>query len=204
MDLIERATIVHYHRHRMASHGEGSVAALGWRHADSQRLRFEAIAAAAGFSNSQLLDVGCGTGDLKPFLDRRCGGLRYLGLDTVPEFIATARARHGQLPDTQFECADGLGAPLPPADHVVACGSLSYRSAQPDFLQASIAHLWAAARRTLVFNVLDAAHFPQHPLLVAHEVAAVLEHCRTLTPQLELLRGYAVDDATFVLRRPAA
>ena len=39
MDAIERATVQHFHRHRLAAHGAGTPEALGWRHADSQRLR---------------------------------------------------------------------------------------------------------------------------------------------------------------------
>ena len=61
--------------------------------------------------------------------------------------------------------------------------------------------LYGAAQRALIFNVLDAAVFPEHPLLVGRDVAAVQAFCCTLAPRVELVRGYLDDDATLVLRR---
>ena len=202
MDLLERATLLQYHRHRIAEYGGDAVQALGWRHADSQRLRFEAIAAAADFSHGSVLDVCCGTGDLLPFLRGRFQDFDYLGIDQMPEFIATARQRHGDVPRAQFEIGSCFRMDLPLADHVVASGALGYRSADPGFVFDAIRRLHAAARHTLVFNVLDAAHFTHdHPLLVGRDVAEVEAFCRSLPGEVEVVRGYAVDDATVVLRR---
>ena len=87
-------------------HGAGTPEALGWRHAGSQRLRFAAIAGAADFNGCSVLDVGCGTGDLKAFPDQRFSALRYLGVDQMPEFIDSARARYAEQSDTPFVLGD--------------------------------------------------------------------------------------------------
>lgn len=92
MNLIDRATVIHFHRHRIAEFGADSVRALGWVSEASQTSRFEAIAQAADFNDSSVLDLGCGTGDLKAFLDLRFAGVSYLGIEQVPEFVALARA----------------------------------------------------------------------------------------------------------------
>lgn len=207
MHLLDCATIIHYHRHRAAEFGLGSTGALGWRAPRSQQARFETIAGATPFSHRRVLDVGCGSGDLLPFLAARFDGIEYLGIDAVPEFVAHARQHHArQHPRAQFETGDAFrfDQPLPRADVVVACGALSYRSRDPDFTHATLRHLWAATGQALIFTVLDAAHFPPHPLLVGHELAELHAFCLSLTPRVRLLRGQAADDATFVLHTDAA
>lgn len=205
MNPIERATVLHYHRHRIAAHGGGAVQALGWKHPDSQRRRFEAIAEVAGFSEGcSVLDLGCGTGDLKSFLDERFEWreLRYLGIDQMPEFIETARQRFAAQPDhAAFALAHFDTAPLPRADIVVACGALGYRCADPHWVFNVVARMYAAAERVFVFTLLDSQVFPQHPLLVGHDIDEMAAFCRKLAPRVEVVRGYAADDATLVLRR---
>jgi trans-aconitate methyltransferase len=201
MNAIDRATIIHYHRHRIASFGANDVRALGWRSSESQRKRFELIAAAADCTGAKLLDVGCGRADLKAYLDDRFDGVHYLGLDQLPEFIAAARARFASCPRGSFHCADFSTAPLPMSDIVVACGSLSYRSAVPDFHADMIRRLWAVCADVLIVNLLDAATFPAHPPLVGQDVGAVMDLARALAPQAELIRSGLDDDFTVVLRR---
>lgn len=77
MNLIEKATVMHYHRHRIREFHPGSVEALGWRGPESQRRRFEVLLWLGDFTGSTVLDAGCGYGDLKGFLDQRCRGLTY-------------------------------------------------------------------------------------------------------------------------------
>jgi trans-aconitate methyltransferase len=201
LNPIERATVLDFHRHRIAAHGGATPEALGWRHADSQRLRFEVIAGAADFNGCSVLDLGCGTGDLKAFLDERCTALRYLGIDQMPEFIDAARARFATQPDTAFALAHFDTVPLPSADIVVASGALGYRCADPHWVFNVFARMFAAAQHLLVFNLLDAKVFPEHPLLVGHDVDEVAAFCRKLTPRVDVVRGYAPDDATIVMRQ---
>lgn len=202
MNPIDRATILHYHRHRIAEFGAGTRA-LGWRGEESQRRRFDVIAAAAGFHGATVLDVGCGRGDLKAYLDERFQGVRYLGVDQMPEFIEEARQRFAQCPRTALYCADFSTAQLPVSDVVVASGALGYRCAEPDFHFHMIRRMWAACAGVLVFNCLDAASFAAHPLLVGRDAGEVMALCRALAPEAELVRGYLDDDFTVVMRRRA-
>lgn len=201
MKIVERATVVHFHRHRINEHGADAAQALGWRDPSSQRLRFEVIAAAADFNGASVLDLGCGTGDLLGFLGQRFKDLRYLGIDQMPEFIEAARRRHAEFADAAFALGHFDLLALPSADIVVASGALGYRVADPHWVFNVIARMYAAAERVLVFNVLDAMHFPDHPLLVGRDVDEIAAFCRKLAPRVEVVRGYAVDDATLVMRR---
>lgn len=201
MSPIEQATIVHYHRHRMSVFGENSVMRLGWRGAESQERRFAVITDAADFNGRSVLDLGCGCGDLKRFLDRRFTRFSYTGVDLMSGFILQAQQQYDGVPDTWFFERDFSSVPLPAADLVIASGALSYRSQISGFHLDLIRKMYESACEALIFNMLDAALFPEHPLLVGHDVDEMMVACRALAPGAELIRGYLEDDFTVVMRR---
>jgi len=204
MDPVARATVLDFHRHRIGVFGAGSVESLGWRNATSQQRRFAVIADACDVDGASVLDVGCGRGDLKAFLDLRADNFSYIGLEHVSAFVEDARNRYADDPRTDFVQCDFSAVMLPPADHVVASGALGYRCSDPDFHLTMIRRMFEAARRTLVFNLLDAAAFPAHPLLVGRDRHEVLALCRQLSPDVELIDGYLEDDFTICVRRTPA
>lgn len=199
MNLIDRATVIHFHRHRIAQFGLGNVRSLGWVDESSQGRRFDAIAQLVDFADSSVLDCGCGTGDLKAFLDTRFGGVSYLGIEQVPEFVAQARARYAGERTTSFELGDFSSMIFPRVDHVVACGSLSYRSSNPQHVFAAIAKMFASAAQTVVFSVLDSQQFPEHPLLVGHDVDEIVAFCRKLSLSVRVMRSQVAGDATVMI-----
>ena len=201
MNLIERATVMHYHRWRIETFGEQTVEALGWQGPDSQIKRFEAICDIGDFTGCAVLDVGCGYGDLKAFLDDRCREFVYIGIDHMPEFINTAQDRFKGRPNTFFYQCDFATANFPTVDFVVASGALSYRCNEREFYKRIIRKMFEAATRGAAFNMLDVARFPDHPLLVGHERSEILDFCRTLSNNVELRDGYLDDDFTMLLRR---
>ena len=200
MNLIDRATVIHFHRRRIAEFGADSVRALGWVSEASQTSRFEAIAQAVDFNNSSVLDLGCGTGDLKAFLDARFSGMSYLGIEQVPEFVAQARNRYAGDAHAGFELGNFNTMIFPRVDHVVACGSLSYRSSNPQHVYGAVAKMFVSAAQTVVFSLLDAKHFPGHPLLVGHVLDEMMAFCKKLSPNVSLVRGASPDAATVVMR----
>lgn len=201
MTLIEKATVIHYHRHRIAEYDGGTVEALGYRNEDSQIRRFGALAEVGAIDGRSVLDVGCGHGDLKGYLDAHHCGFSYVGIDQMAEFIQLARARYGQRPSCYFCIADAADAELPPADYVLASGILSYRCDDGGYHFALIEKMYRAANCALAFNMLDAATFPEHPLLVGHDAAAIMGFCTQLSPDARLVRGYLEDDFTVMMYR---
>jgi trans-aconitate methyltransferase len=201
MNLIEKATIIHYHRHRIDAFGEGTVGALGWRHEESQVKRFEALSSVGNLNGVSLMDIGCGYGHLKGFLDERFHGFSYIGIDQMPEFISGAIALYGQRPSCYFCLADFTSEELPRVDYIFASGVLGYRCEAEDFLFSMIGKMFAAADRALAFNMLDAAIFPRHELLTGHDPEEVLAFCRTLSPEVKLVRDYLEDDFTVLMYR---
>jgi SAM-dependent methyltransferase len=91
-------------------------------------------------TNEQVLDVGCGPGDIFPFLP----DVRYVGVDLSPDYIAAARKRYGT--QGEFKCQDvaDLAASEPGSfDLVMANGLLHHLD---DNL---VAHLMNIARQVL-------------------------------------------------------
>ena len=116
MDLIERATVMHYHRHRIAEFGPRAQA-LGWKAEHSQWSRFEVILRSADFSHCSVLDVGCGRGDLKAHLDDAFPGVRYTGIDLLPEFVEDAETLDKlKAIGVNYAQGYGLSPPAPLSD----------------------------------------------------------------------------------------
>ena len=199
MNLLEKATVLAFHRDRLQG---DRLHALGYRATESQERRFAALLEWGDLSGCSVLDLGCGYGDLRPFLEQHYANLIYLGIDFLPEFIEEARRRYGDLPQTQFFQADFLTAGLPEVDVVIACGSLNYRSSNSLHPWQTIRRMWELAQRGVVFNLLDAAHFESDDVLCAYEREEVLSFCRQLDPDAHIVAGYLPDDFTVLMHKP--
>lgn len=200
MNLIEKATVQAFHRDRL---GGSALHALGYRAAESQAQRFQALLHWGDFSSSSILDLGCGYGDLKAFLDQHAQDFIYLGVDFLKEFIEGAQERYGHLPNTQFFQSDFLTAGLPEVDIVIASGSLNYRSDNSLHPWQTIGQMWEVAQKGVVFNMLDAAKFESDAVLCGYDQEEVLKFCRQLDANTQIFSGYLPDDFTLVMRKRA-
>ncbi len=201
MTLIEKATIMHYHRHRIKEYEVGTVKALGWRGSESQLKRFEVLAKIGDLNGASILDVGCGYGDLKAYLNQRFSDFSYMGIDQMPEFIAEAQSIYKNDAKTIFYQSDFSTVHFPKVDYIFASGALGYRCADPDFYTDMISKMFAATKIGLAFNLLDAACFPEDPLLTGHDFDSILAFCRRLSPHVKAIRGYLKDDFTVFIQK---
>jgi SAM-dependent methyltransferase len=195
MNTIEKANVLAYHRHLLHEPIE-HFAKLGWCDSNSQQKRFEALTGLADLSNNVILDVGCGFGDLKPFLDHRFHDFVYLGIDHLPEFITEATRLHAHKPSTFFQAADFVTDGLPEVDYVLASGAFSYQTDNTIFLSRMIEKLYQVARKGLAFNLLDSETFRSGDLLKSYNRYEVLSFCLRLGNRVELVTGYLEDDFT--------
>ena len=201
MNLIEKATIRHYHNHRIAAYRSGTFKALGWRSKSSQIKRFEVIATIGNLNECTLLDIGCGYGDLKRFLDQAFTNYTYIGIDQMPQFISVANKRYGALPNTYFFQSDFATVEFPKVDYVVASGAFAYRCQSQNFHFEMIRKMYAAATRAVAFNMLDAARFPKHDLLIGHNIDRVAAFCLQLSHRTKVIKGYLPDDFTMIVNK---
>ena len=111
------------------------------------------------------------------------------------------RSRYAGDTHAGFELGDFNTMIFPRVDHVVACGSLSYRSSNPQHVYGAIAKMFVSAAQTVVFSVLDERHFPEHPLLVGHPIDEIVAFCRKLSSSVSLVRGDVASAVTVVMLR---
>ena len=201
MDPIEKATIINFHQNRINQFGGGTAEALGWRRPESQTKRFDVIVQVGDLNGRSVLDVGCGYGDLKDYLDQRFSDFVYIGIDQMHEFISEAEERYKGRAETHFFETDFSTVQLPNVDYVIASGALAYRSNDPDFHMDMVRKMYDSAAYALAFNMLDADRFPEHPLLRGHNLDEVVRRCRDLCPNVQVIQGYLDDDFTVFMRR---
>jgi SAM-dependent methyltransferase len=192
-----------------SQHG-ASCRSLSFSSTDTQRVRFGALAevlpedSGAAFS---LLDVGCGFGDLYDYLrERGYTGMRYTGLDIMPEFVAHATSAH---PDAVFLAGDFLSLALPELryDFVLSSGALNLVSERfPDhyeFVFAMVDRMFGAATTGVAFNLLSRdgmRYFPRDPRFFYCDPQHILTHCRRQCPASVLDHDYLSYD--FAIRAP--
>lgn len=196
MKLIEKATMFHFHRHRQERFTAGSAEVLGWKHAHSQQKRFEVLASIANLDGCEILDPGCGYGDLLSFLDAHFKGIAYRGIDLFPEFVKTAAKSFAYRAKTSFLIGDFSKMDLSETDYVLASGAFGYKTEDKGYFFRTIGRLFKAARKGIGFNMLDKSKFPDHPLLAGHDKKAVVSFCRTLSAETKVVEDYLEDDFT--------
>ena len=136
-----------------------SFPALGWFTPETQRLRFEVFTLLGDFSDSQILDAGCGLGDCFCFLtEKKYQGLRYDGVDVMPEFIAEAQNRFKAYPDAHFQ-QQHWDQWLTPVDWVLCSGSLNLKQVDPyAYAKKQLSHFLKLARKGVAVNFLSGQH----------------------------------------------
>lgn len=204
MNTAENDRIKRYHAEKINQWGVADSRSVGYTSEGSQLARF-AVVADLYDGQGSLLDVGCGTGDLLGYLRERYDCFDYIGIDQQPEFIEHARAKYHGEPRCTFVTDDFSRCALPMSDFVVASGALCYRTEDANFHLECIDRLFAAAKKSLIFNMLDASKMFSGEVIVGHDLAAVTAHCRTLTQEVSLITDYLPFDFTLMLAtRPVA
>jgi trans-aconitate methyltransferase len=195
MTIVDRLTVRRFHEIRVDQHGEGTTQALGWKNFHSQQARFAMLEDIGDMNDCSVLDIGCGHGDLRAYLDDKYPRLRYAGIDQMESFLDIAIDRYAHLPNTVFYHGDCYSAELPGMDYVLACGSLSYRNSDEDFIEQMISKLFNTCRIALGFNLLSRVDEPGG-ILMAYSPEVIVKYCRTLTDNVILHEGYFDDDFT--------
>lgn len=176
-------------------------ARVGWGSAESQRRRFEVLAAVAAPLAGTVLDVGCGLGDLYLYLKETGFEGAYHGVDLHPGMVAAARAR---LPEARFEAMDitALSDPLPRYDYVLMSGAANVaHDRYPEALAALIRRMFALAGKGVAFNLLSNRADFVEPGEVYADPGRILHFCLGLTRRVVLRHDYMPHDFTVYLYR---
>jgi SAM-dependent methyltransferase len=187
---------------------------VGWRDTDAQEARFRQFLRAISHptdADVKVADVGCGLGDLLPFL-RSHGfiGLSYTGYDIIPEMVEAAAAHHRD-PKAQFKIIQS-DRDIEQTDYCFASGIFNDKAGYGD--EAWVAHvkecvrgMAARSRCAIAFNMLSIHSDEDKRQSYLHyaDPAGIFDWCkREITPDVALFHDYGHWDFTILLRMDRA
>jgi 2-polyprenyl-3-methyl-5-hydroxy-6-metoxy-1,4-benzoquinol methylase len=171
--------------------------ALRWHSQKSAEQRYQQIISEISFNGKSILDVGCGFGDLIPWL-AKSGKVTYTGIDLMPEFIKVARGRY---PEGRFVVGDYFQKPLKEKfDIIIACGCLNSNVEDNlNWRKKAIKAMFDHAKEGVIFNM--AGRHPQPDTAKRNNVwyadsLDILKYCLTLTHKIIFRSHYAKREFT--------
>lgn len=172
--------------------------ALGWHSRQTQYTRFAVLSEIGPLTQSRVLDVGCGLGDLYAYLQTQGIVCDYTGYDLVPEMIARARLR---FPDVRFAVRDvlqGLGEER--FDYILSSGAfnIDFGGNMPA-IQQLLREMWHCCRRGVAINFLRTNEPVSDPIFFHYDPQEMLAYCQTFCPHVELRTDYLPNDFTLYL-----
>ena len=178
-----------------------SPKALRFRSRVAQEVRFRNLVADIDFGGKTILDVGCGFGDIVPFISAKAKHFKYTGVDLLPEFIEVARKKY---PKHEFIIRDYFGKPLQEKfDIVLTSGTLNSNVEYPmDCREKAIKIMFDHAKEAVVFNM--AGGYPQPTNKKKKKIwdansLEILKFCLSLSPKVIFRHHYRMKDFTLII-----
>lgn len=123
-----------------------------------QKMRFSILTSQYDFRGKEVLDIGCGFGDLNRVLVEKTGGeYRYLGIDVVQALLSEAQARYGN-DRVHFTCGDFLAMDVPESDYSIASGIFNLKLQEGDnylFIEQVMRKVFRLCRVGFAFDFLS-------------------------------------------------
>lgn len=197
----DAARIRSLYEDRLAAHGH-DVRTVGWGSEEDQRLRFEVLCRRISLKGKHILDIGCGLGDLVPYLhDRTDGDFTYTGVDLSAALIERAEARYGGA-NRRFIAGDMAETVLPAADIALLSGALSFRVADNlAFAHAVLSRTFEAVREVLSANFLTSYVDYQLDKNFHYSPESMFTFARSLTGSVSLYHDYPLWEFTLQMRK---
>lgn len=176
-----------------------SPKALQWQDYRSAAIRYRQLLQDVDVEGRSILDIGCGMGDLLPYIYAKSDNFNYLGVDVIEKFIEVAKKRYlGH----DFRVLNPFTKDLEQTfDVVVACGALNApKTGWLENRQQKIKRLYELANQAVAFNMAGSFEPGASGDRVAQaDVRQILEFCTKLTPKVILKTHYHPKDFTIVM-----
>jgi SAM-dependent methyltransferase len=207
LDNIREETIRRY-SDRYRSFGK-DIKTLGWGSVEQQHIRFSESIKQIGLSGKNILDIGCGFGDLKIFLDEKnVKYSSYTGWDINRDLIAKCNQIHFSN-NSSFEVVDlsrhsGMTEDY---DVVVMLGLLNFNLKDTmdnyEYSQMMMEKAFALCSEVAVIDFLSTnicEGYPKEDFVFYHDPKQILDIAFTLTPNIVLNHSYVpIPQKEFIL-----
>jgi SAM-dependent methyltransferase len=181
-----------------------------WKNEEGQRLRFEVLLGVLDLKDDAggitINDLGCGYGAFFDYLADKpvMQGSRFFGYDISDKMVIEARTR---IQDTRATFTQSLMA-TEVADYSFVSGTYNMKLDEHDrdwsaYVEENLKQLWSKTRRGLAFNMLDlrTKKRKENDLYYA-DWQVYRDFClRDLSPNVEVLRNYPLDEWTIYVHR---
>ncbi len=144
-----------YYQTQLGAHAEPEKR-VGWKTAESQRVRFEEFIRVGYLKGSKILDVGCGLGAFWGYLQEKQITVKYTGIDLFPKVIQEAQKLY---PNVKFEVRHILAQPYPPRTFDYSFLSGVFNVKVKDnwlYTKAMLRQILRLTKKAVAFNVLNA------------------------------------------------
>ncbi len=173
---------------------------LLWKSKGAAHQRFRQFWAEIDFDGKNVLDIGCGFGELGKFLLKRYKGVKYAGIDNVSEFIEIAKK---EVPEGKFEAID-FNDLNHQSDVVIASGVLNSNMGKNnlEFRKKAIKKMFSLTSGVFAFNMLGAHPVPENKKdsnIWYSDSVEILEYCMTLAHRVILRANYHPKDFTILM-----
>lgn len=187
------------HDDLLERHPIGSYASLGWSDPAKQRSRFSVLSDIGDLCGHSVLDLGCGYGDFKAYLDELYSQITYVGIDLIPTYIEYANQHFSHDANATFINGDFSKIDLPRSDYIFASGSFSLNfSNYRNYLIFMIRRMYAACNYGIGLNlpgthINKAVRFgPYH--IIGNDTNDLRSYCETLSNNVVIRSNYLPDD----------
>lgn len=186
--------------------------ALQWQSKNAQNIRLKELVVNIDFEGKSVLDVGCGFGDLIPYIEKKIknlapyrtgAGFEYTGCDLVPEFIEVAKNKFTHY---KFLITNYFDNPLDRKfDIVVTSGTLNANIKNPyEYRKKAIRLMWVNANEVVAFNMAGGHPQPRNKKgnrVYYADLNKVVDFCKTLTTKIIIRKDYSPNDFTIILNK---
>jgi len=196
--------ITNFYESRFKLHGVNPMS-LGWGDKLSQIKRFEILCQFLNLNEKSILDVGCGFGDLYPFLRNNISdNFSYYGIDIYNRFIEIAKEK---FPEGNFICSDFLKYSFDKKfDVVFLSGALNIKVDDDEniherFIYSTIEWMYKISSLGIAFNLTSSYTEDKYRNQDTYysKPEEMFSFCKTICKNVVLRHDYMPNDFTCYL-----
>lgn len=176
--------------------GTNNASKVGWSTKFNQQIRFQILSQIDNLNNQNVLDFGCGLGDLFPYLSNIYPQIKYVGIDITKEYIKTAREKY---PNTQFIHGDDQKVKQN-YDYILCSGVFSCNEENStNIYKNTISKLYKLSNKAIGINFLKKGKHIENHIYKTWDPNLTYKWAQTMSSNVKLIDSYLPHDFTLFI-----